>query len=240
MLRSLPQYSVPVRSAYNHGQLNPMFGLHHGVYFLGIFGQYTAFSFGSARSCCSFQQYTSCICRLTKLFVGPKIFPPEPDKTAKFDSRKHAAGKACLANYIDDNFMLADSLRTGRKVLNVLRATTKFVGGKLSKSKELNNKKEGKVLGAIIVMGNKTGKKPAGMKLPSDKASSMLSSMKLLKASNNVEHIEFKALETLLGRCCWVSYLSTWALLYTLPLVALKWMPKAMRYDVFRVDHPLR
>lgn len=168
------------------------------------------------------------------------MFAPEPEQVEQYKPPKHLAGQAVVANYIDDNYTLTQNATVGRKVLTVLKATTTMVGGKRSASKELNNKKEGKVLGAIVVAGRLRGKKPAGMRLPADKAIPMLASMRELLQSHCNTPIQFTKLETLLGRCCWVSYLGQGALLRTLPLVALKWMPKGMRFDVFRMDHPLR
>ena len=201
-----------------------------------MFMTYTSFSFGSARSCLGFQQYTSLIVYITKILLGPDYFPPMP----KIDTHAHVGantpfplGKACIANYLDDNFTIACAEKHAIKVFDTLEAATEFVGGQMSKKKKLKCLTRGQVLGLIIQCGVKS---VAGMRLPVDKTLRLRELFELLHRVKG--QIDFRKLEELCGLICWLSYYSNFGLLYTLPIVALKWMPKALRNLAFTHEHP--
>ena len=228
---------VQERSAYNHALINPYFSLYHGAYFLGMFMSYTSFSFGSARSCIGFQQYTSLIVYITKILLDTKYFPPMPkldDATNIGANTPFRLGKSCIANYLDDNFTLASTEKYACEVFDTLEAVTKFVGGQMSKKKKLRCLKRGQVLGLLIQCGTKS---VAGMRLPSDKTLRLRELFEMLQKHKGL--MDFRMLEQLCGLICWLSYYSSFGLLYTLPIVALKWMPKALRIRVFHHQHPL-
>ena len=199
-----------------------------------MFMRYTSFSFGSARSCLKFQQYTSLIVHVTKIILGAKFFTEKPSLAAEFSKDVARFGRACIANYLDDNFSLSANLRFGRIVYNTLEAATEWVGGKMSAKKKLASKMRGQVLGLLIQCGRKF---IAGMRLPEDKTLKM---RKLLEElDDSCGSMDHKKLEILAGMMCWLSYYSNFALLYSLPIVALRWMPLKLRTAAFRRDHPL-
>ena len=58
---------IDLSSAYNHGKCNAIFGQMLGAQLGDMFFRFNAFSFGAARSCVAFQQFTSVICHLAKV-----------------------------------------------------------------------------------------------------------------------------------------------------------------------------
>jgi len=214
--------------------INPLFSLYHGTYFLGLFARYTSFSFGSARSCLKFQQYTSLIVHVTKILLGTKYFASNPGLAAEFSACARRLGLTCLANYLDDNFTISCTLKISDKVFDMLEATTEWVGGKMSAKKKMKSKKSGQVLGLIIQCGDE---KKAGMRLPEDKTLNMRELINELEKKQGA--FDHKKLERLAGMMCWLSYYSDTALLYSLPIVALRWLPCKVRALAFLSDHPL-
>ena len=234
------------RTAYNHAKINALFSLYHGIYFLGLVGRYSSYSFGNARSCLGFQAYSSLIVHTTKICLGKVACPDIIPLSKHYNStKKPYLGTICLANYLDDNFGIGKTKRDSDHLFDTLEAVTEFVGGKMSDKKKLKSAIRGILLGLLICCGKKyaNAKRSDGdrdiacIRVPSTKTIPILAAVRELRDTNGL--LEFSKLETVLGQLCFLSYHSLHALLYTLPLIALKWMPRKMRAAAFRMDHPL-
>ena len=102
-----------------------------GIHVADLYFSLSSYSFGSARSCLSFQNLTSVVVLLARA-LGGEIFNED---------------NCIITNYLDDIIIFARSMAWCRKAFKVLVEVMKFLGFKLSKSKQLAPCSTGVVLG---------------------------------------------------------------------------------------------
>lgn len=111
----------------------------------------------------------------------------------------------------------------------ILLGVTLLLGGKISQKKILKCASKGILLGMEISC-------TAGyMACPPEKARIISDALRKLKSLRGM--LEFSELETLVGRLCWLAFYSTYGVRYTLPILALKWLPATVRRQAFVPGH---
>ena len=219
---------IDLSSAYFLGKLHPIFQIHSMGTFIGdIFMGFSSFPFGWGGAVPSFQLITSHIVNVAKAFC-PRLFG-KPGLTNATPS-ENKPPKCLLANYLDDDFILAPSKQTSDEAYDVLHDTTEFLGGKMSKKKKLRSARIFMLLGIMLngIIGC--------FSVPDEKAEVILTLINsLLSDPSGMSQDD---LESLVGKLSHLGYLSTHGLRHVYPINMLQWLPKGARRECFRPEAP--
>ena len=140
--------------------------------------------------------------------------------------------KSLTNHCADDNFVVARNHSIGKVAFAILLAVTVFLGAKVSKKKQLKSKRKAVVLGMLLRC------RLGGFCVTAEKVTLILADLHELVKSRG--RLEFTRSETVCGRISWAAYFSTHGTHYSLPIIALKWMPLKLRVAALsQPDHPI-
>ena len=183
-----------------------------------------------------------CVIRITKI-LGAKVFGPGSGDLANYLELRHqyytcgpvysTSMPSVLSHNPDtaghDDFLFTRTAKIMDTAFDILLGVTLLLGGKVSAKKVLKSAKKG------ILLGMEVSCTAGHMACPLAKA--IIIRDALLKLRRLRGMLEFSELETLIGRLCWLAYYSTFGLRYTLCILALKWLPPAVRRQAFVPGH---
>jgi hypothetical protein len=213
---------IDLSSAYFLGKLHPIFQTHSMGTFLGdIFMGFSSFPFGWGGAVPSFQSITSHIVNTTRAsrcdLFGKPGGPPK-------------VSKCLIANYLDDDFILASSKRSSDEAYTALHTTTAYLGAKMSEKKKLRSSLLFPLLG-ILLNGCKLC-----FQVPDDKVIVIRDLLRTLVATSG--NMSQDDLESLVGKLSHLGYLSTHGLRHVYPICMLKWLPMGARVQAFAPGAP--
>ena len=191
-----------------------------GLQVAGLFFRFSSYSFGSGRSCLSFQNHTSVVVALARALA----------KGNGLANIFNGIDGICV-NYIDDLILLGRNAICCQKMFRYVREAMLFLNFKLSIKKQLEPTTCGVLLGLEFDMCAQE------VRCSSERAEDIVKSIEAFRQDPSAQSNE--DLTHWVGQCGFLAYHATYASAYMTALYAIQWVPLEKRRGLVDGRHPL-
>ena len=189
-----------------------------GLQLAGMYFRMSSYSFGSARSCLSFQGHTSVVVMLAKVLA-----------TANGLANIFNDVDGICINYIDDLVIIARNATIARKMFAYILEVMLFLNFKLSKKKQLEPTDQGIILGLEFELAM------SEVRCAESRAAEIMASIS--EFGNDPCAQSQDDLLHWVGQLGFLAYHSSYGGAYMPPLYAIQWVPVAKRRELLDGRH---